>query len=103
VFDKSGRVTALVTTSSRIAVQTEDGRLLIFTPREVVNPLDDETIITDGLAISFNYDAYSVTFGKNSESSTFSVDKNGFSVIPYDGSAYTCSPSDCAGCSLGCK
>jgi antitoxin component YwqK of YwqJK toxin-antitoxin module len=103
VFDKSGRVTALVTMNNRIAVQTKVGRLFIFTPREIVNPLDDETIIMDGLAISFNYDACSVTFGKNSESSTFSVDKNGFSVIPYDDSAYMCSPSDCAGCSLGCK
>jgi len=103
VFDRQGRVIALVTVGSRIAVQTEGGRLFTFSPREVVNPLDDETMITEGLAISFDYAAGSVTFGGSGGNSTFSVDGNGFTVIAYNNSAYMCSPADCAGCSLGCK
>jgi hypothetical protein len=103
VFDESGRITALVTAGSRVMVQTEAGRALMFAPREIINPLDDETVITDGLAISFDYDAGSVTFGRGGGSSTFSLDKNGFSVIPCGGFATMCSPADCAGCSLGCK
>jgi antitoxin component YwqK of YwqJK toxin-antitoxin module len=103
VFDKSGRVTALVTVSNRIIVQTEGERILIFAPREVVNPLDDETMITDGLAISFDYAEGTVTFGKSDEKSIFSVNKNGFTVVPYNNQAYMCSPADCAACSMGCK
>jgi hypothetical protein len=102
-FDKSGRVTALITASNRIMVQTEGERTLMFAPREVVNPLDDETMITDGLALSFDYDAGTVTFKGSNEKSTFLIDKNGFTVIAYGGSAYMCSPADCASCSLGCK
>jgi hypothetical protein len=103
MFDKQGRVISLVTASNRIAVQTGDGRFLTFAPREVVNPLDDETMITDGLTIAFDYAGGTVTFGESDEKSTFSVDKNGFTVIEYKSSVHMCSPEDCAGCSLGCK
>ena len=103
VFDKSGRVVALVTASNRIAVQTEDGRFLTFTPREVVNPLDNETMLTEGLAIYFDYAENTVTFLGSGEKSTFSVDGNGFTVVAYNNSAQVCSPEDCASCSLGCK
>jgi len=102
-FDRQGRVIALVTVGNRITVQTDGGRLFTFSPREVVNPLDDETMITEGLVISFDYTAGSVTFSGSVGESTFSVDGNGFTVIAYNNSAYMCSPADCAGCSLGCK
>jgi len=100
VFDKSGNVTALVTVSSRIAVQTQDGRFLTFAPRDVVNPLNDETMMTEGLLISFDYATGAVTFEEDGKKSTFSVDGNGFTVVAYDSSAYMCSPADCASCSL---
>jgi len=103
VFDKQGRVAALVTAGNRIGVQTEDGRFLTFAPREVVNPLDDETMITEGLKISFDYNENTVTFDGSNGKSTFSVDGNGFTVTAYNNSAYMCSPADCASCSLGCK
>jgi len=103
MFDRQGRVVSLVTAGNRIAVQTEEGRFLTFAPREVVNPLDNETMITGGLAISFDYDKGTVSFGESDEKSTFSVDKNGFTVIEYKSSVYMCSPEDCASCSLGCK
>jgi hypothetical protein len=101
VFDESGRVTALVTVSARIAV-TEGERFKTFSPREVVNPLDDETMITEGLKISFDYNKNTVTFEENDEKSTVSLNE-GFTVIPFNGNAFTCSPSDCASCSMGCK
>jgi len=103
VFDKSGNVTALVTVNNRIAVQTQDGRFLTFVPREVVNPLDDETKITEGLKIYFDYTKGTVTFEESGVKSTFPVNGSGFTVVPYNSSAYTCSPSDCASCSLGCR
>ena len=103
MFDKSGRVTALVTAGNRIAVQTEDGRFLTFAPREVVNPLNNETMMTEGLAISFDYDEGTVTFNGDNGKSTFKVNGNGFTVIAYNASVYMCSPEDCASCSLGCK
>jgi len=102
VFDKSGRVTALVTVNSRIAV-TESERFLIFSPREVVNPLDDETMITEGLIIYFDYTGDTVTFDQSGVKTTVPINGSGFTVVPYNSSAYTCSPSDCASCSLGCK
>jgi hypothetical protein len=102
VFDKSGNVTALVTVSNRIAV-TASERFLIFSPREVTNPLDDETMITEGLKIYFDYTGNTVTFEQGGVKTTFPIDGSGFTVVPYDSSAYTCSPSDCASCSLGCK
>jgi hypothetical protein len=101
VFDVSGRVASLITVSNRIAV-TEGEHFKTFSPREVVNPLDDETMITEGLKISFDYNENTVTFEENAEKSTFSLNE-GFTVIPFNGSAFTCSPSDCASCSMGCK
>ena len=101
VFDESGRVTALVTVSARVAV-TEGERFKTFSPREVVNPLDDETMITEGLKISFDYTKNTVTFEENAEKSTVSLNE-GFTVIPFNGNAFICSPSDCASCSMGCK
>jgi antitoxin component YwqK of YwqJK toxin-antitoxin module len=103
MFDKSGRVTSLVTISNRIAVQTGDERFLTFTPREVVNPLNNETMMTEGLAISFDYAEGTVSFDGSGEKSTFQVNRNGFTVTAYNASVYTCSPEDCASCSLGCK
>jgi len=103
MFDRQGRVISLVTAGNRIGVQTKDGRFLTFGPREVVNPLDDETMMTEGLSISFDYAAGTVTFGEGDEKLTFSVEGNGFTVIEYKNSIYMCSPEDCASCSLGCK
>ena len=103
VFDKQGRVASLVTANNRITVQTDEGRFLMFAPREVVNLLNNETMMTEGLAISFDYAKGTVTFGGDGEKSTFSIEGNGFTVTAYNTSVYMCSPEDCASCSLGCK
>jgi hypothetical protein len=103
VFDRSGQVTALTTVHNRVAAQTARGRFLTFAPREVVNPLDDETMMTEGLALSFDYAENTVTFTEGGRTSTVPIAGSGFTVAAYGGSAHMCGPADCASCSLGCK
>ncbi|MDR2295828.1 MAG: hypothetical protein LBD95_03435, partial [Clostridiales Family XIII bacterium] len=59
-FDVRGRVTALRTVQNRVAVRTPDGRRRVFSPQEVINPLDGETMIPSGLDIAFDYAANAV-------------------------------------------
>jgi len=87
VFDESGQIIALTTAHSRIAAQTTDGRLLLFSPRKVVNPLDDETMITEGLRISFSYGADTVTFADGKNETTLSVSGYEFTIGAYSGPA----------------
>lgn len=103
VLDTSGRVSSLMTVSNRIAVQTADERFITFTPREVINPLDDETMMTEALRVSFDYDEGTVTLAGGSDEATFPVADSGFTVAPHTCVEQTCSPTDCASCSIGCK
>lgn len=103
MFDVSGRVSALCTAHSRVAVQTDDGRLLMFSPCEVTNPLDDESMIVEGLKISFDYGAGTVTFTDGKGDTNLAVSDCGFTITEYSGTAHSCSPADCANCSLSCK
>jgi hypothetical protein len=103
VFDKKGRAMSLTTAHNRVAVQTEEGRLVYFAPREVINPLDDETTITQGLVIKFNYSDENVTFISGKEISTFSYANCGFTISAHSGSGRLCGSADCASCALGCK
>jgi hypothetical protein len=61
-FNKEGSVIALTTKRNRVTAKTADGRLLVFSPFEIVNPLDDESFITVGLKISFDYNLRTVNF-----------------------------------------
>jgi len=61
-FDEDGRVIALSTVLNSVAAQAEDGRTLRFAPRQVVNPLDGESMLTESLKISFDYGAGTVKF-----------------------------------------
>jgi hypothetical protein len=103
VFDEAGAVLGIVTAHNRIAAQTAEGRLMTFGPREVTNPLDGETIITEGLKIAFDYEAETVTFASGGEECRLSLTDCGFTVTAYSGAAHICSPVDCASCSLGCR
>jgi hypothetical protein len=103
IFDKDGNATALTTAHNSIAAQTEDGRMLIFTPRDVTNPLDDETTMTEGLGISFDSVADTVTFVDSKGKTTLPIGGSGFTVAAYNSSSHICSPADCASCSLKCK
>jgi len=102
VFDEDGKVISLVTTLTKVAVQTADGRLL-FAPREVVNPLDDESMITEGLKISFDYDADTVKFFESEKETILPIGESAFTITAHFAPVFMCSPSDCAACSLGCK
>ena len=86
VFDESGKIIALTTAHNRIAAQTKDGRLLLFSPRKVVNPLDDESMITEGLRISFDYGLDTVTFADGKNETTLPVSDYGFTIAAYPGS-----------------
>ena len=103
-FDGDGNVTALTVAHNRVAARTEDGRRLMFVPREVVNPLDNETMITVGLKISFDYAVDAVTFDDGiKETTTLPMSRSSFTVAAHTGPMPAmCSPSGCATCSLGC-
>lgn len=103
VFNPSGKMISLTTAGNRIALQTADGRMMFFTPREVINPLDDETMMTEGLIMAFNYDEDTVSFESNMEKSVFCVSESAFTITPYKNEAQMCNPEDCANCSMGCK
>jgi len=102
VFDEDGRVISLVTTLTKVEAQTADGRLL-FAPREVINPLDDESIITEGLKISFDYGADTVKFTEGEKETILLLPACTFTISAHSTSAFMCSPADCAGCSLCSK
>jgi hypothetical protein len=97
-FDKQGRVASLVTVSHKIAVQTADGGLLTFAPRDRVNPLDGESMVTYGMTLSFDYDGDTVTIDDGDASGTFARADCGFTVLKHNASA--CGPADCANCSV---
>lgn len=104
-FDEDGNVTSLITVHNRIGAQTQDGRMHIFSPREIINPLDGETMITEGLKITFDYAANTVTFKESEREKTVPITNTAFTIIAHSATAggMTCSPSDCASCSMGCK
>jgi hypothetical protein len=102
-FDEAARVKRLITTYNRIAVQTEDGRLKLFHPEVAVHPLEDDESFLKGMRISFDYQANTVTIKDGDESGTFSIDGCGFHIERMDNALASCSPADCASCSLGCE
>jgi len=103
IFDEDGKVITLTTVFNRIGVQATDRRLLLFAPREVVNPLDDESMITEGLKISFDYGADTVQFTEGEKVTILPIGESSFTITAHSSSAFICSPADCAACSLGCK
>jgi len=103
VFDADGKIIALTTVKNRIAAQVENERPLLFAPREVVNPLDGESMITEGLKISFDYDTDTVQFAEGENDTILLISGCAFTVAAHSASALTCSPANCAACSLGCK
>ena len=105
VFDEEGRISALTTAHNRAAAQTEDGRHQMFIPREVINPLDNETMITEGMKISFDYNEDTVKFDDGIKETKLPITNSVFTITAHTtGSAFTkCNPSSCASCSLKCK
>jgi len=102
-FDEAGKIIALTTVHNRIAARIENEKPLLFAPREVVNPLDGESMITEGLKISFDYDTDTVQFTEGENNTILLISGCAFTITAHSASTLTCSPADCAACSLGCK
>jgi hypothetical protein len=102
-FDEAGKIIALTTVHNRIAARIENEKPLLFAPREVVNPLDGESMITEGLKISFDYDTDTVQFTEGENNTILLISGCAFTITAHSASTLMCSPADCAACSLGCK
>ena len=102
-FDEDGRIMALTTVNNRVAAQVENERPLLFAPREVVNPLDGESMITEGLKISFDYDTDTVQFAEGENSTILLISGCAFTITAHFAATLTCSRADCAACSQECK
>ncbi|MFP3156312.1 hypothetical protein LQZ18_18160 [Lachnospiraceae bacterium ZAX-1] len=102
MFDVAGRVKQIITAYSRIAVQTQDGSLKMFRPSKTVHPLDDDAVFVKGMKIGFDYESNTVTIVSDDSSGAFFIDKCGFHIEHIDSAQASCSPTDCAGCSLNC-
>ena len=102
-FDEDGKVIMLTTVHNRVTAQTADGRLLRFAPHETVNPLDGESMITEGLKINFNYSADTVQFTEGEKETTLPIRDSAFTITAHSTETFICGPADCAACSLGCK
>ena len=103
MFDEDGRIIALTTVNNRVAAKIENEKPLLFSPREVVNPLDDESMMTEGLKLSFDYDTDTVQFTEGEKDTIMLISGCAFSITEYLSSTPMCAPASCAACSLGCK
>jgi hypothetical protein len=92
-------VIELITTLNHIAVQQPDGQLNWFKPIQLPHPLEEDKKMTVGLHVSFNYEHGTVTI-KDEIEHTFLVSECAFTVVKTDQDLFSCSPSDCANCSL---
>lgn len=94
-FYEDGNVKSLITFQNKIAVQTNDERLLWFMP-QVIPAIDedgDDTLA--GLKVEFKGDT--IVFNGSQE---FKREETGFTILPFMNGMPMCSPSDCANCSL---
>jgi len=83
VFDRIGRIISLTTVHDRVVAQMADRRSVSFGPREIVNPLDNESMITMGQRISFDYGTHTVTFADGKSKATLSIPECEFVISAY--------------------
>lgn len=95
-FNERGKVASLISGYNKIGVQTADEALLWYSPKIIPPPCEDEDETVSGLKISFTSDGVSF----NNEGRMFSYKDSGFTVLPFLNGMPTCSPTDCANCSL---
>ncbi|MFA5658819.1 MAG: hypothetical protein WC900_05995, partial [Oscillospiraceae bacterium] len=75
-----GKVLSLITSSDCIAVQTSDGKMKLFSPLKKISPLDDETEITLGMSVSFDYEKNTVTIA-GKDTCTYCISDCGFNIL----------------------
>lgn len=97
VFDRAGRLLSLVTTMNRIGVQSKDDRFLWYAPSVFRPSSEEETEVLRGLRLAFT--EHGVRMNGEEE---FLLSDTGFTILPFLSGASSCSPTDCANCSL-CK
>lgn len=99
-FDEKGRVTALTSATSRISVQTADGALTWYAPKTVPLTDDGSESVTYPLQFRFDYPLDQVAIHDGADH-VFPISGSWF-ITARASAAPSCSPSDCASCSL-CK
>ena len=97
VFDQAGNLVSLVTTMNRIGVQTEDDRFLWYAPSVFSPSPEEKTEVLRGLRLDFTERGVRI----NGEEE-FLLSGTGFTILPFQSGATSCSPTDCANCTL-CK
>ena len=100
-FDEQGRLIKITTSSDKIAVQKPNGVMKFMVHIEKKSPLDEDEIEIIPLQLSFNY-ADEIVKITNEESYEFSILECKFNILKGSLSP-TCSPEDCASCSLCSK
>lgn len=95
-FTDNGLVQSLITCDHSVYVQTEEEKIIKYSPRIKVHPLYDDVLTVSGLNIKFDFDAEEVIIGDQ----TYSLQTCGFTIEPFQRPGMHCSPSDCANCSL---
>ncbi|MDR2671081.1 MAG: hypothetical protein LBC26_05110 [Oscillospiraceae bacterium] len=98
-FTPDGQIRRLSTVCETIVVSRPDGTAEWISPRDILNPLDGETYVTQAISIQF-LPNQTVSFD---DSAPLSPGDCSFTVIPYRPSGVSgCSPVACASCQLGC-
>ncbi|MDR1891465.1 MAG: hypothetical protein LBQ48_00390 [Oscillospiraceae bacterium] len=99
-FYPEGTIKKLTVLGNTIAVQTSDSQMEWFHSRKIPHPLEDESEQLVGIAVSFDSGGGAVEI-KGDRQGNFVIKDCGFTVGKENaGEAYTCSPADCASCSL---
>ncbi len=98
IFNENGQIIQLTTCTDKIAVHSADGKLKFITPIEVENPENIDEKIILGTVIKFDYENDIVKF-INDQTYTFSISTSNFNIFKSNNPT-SCSPEDCASCSL---
>lgn len=97
VFDESGRIKSIITTSDKIAVAENSGAMRFFAPKEIQSRLTDDEVEPVPMKIEFDYDGNTVSI-TDEKVHTFDIGECAFHI--FSGEIGGCSASGCAGCSL---
>lgn len=98
-FDEEGRINHLLTSNNKIAAFDSKGKLSLFVPGEIQDPLDEESVVTIPLGVGFNYENESVSITDAAGiAHDFILKDTTFKI--YSAEIAHCSPTDCASCHL---
>ena len=100
-FDEQGRLVKRTTSSDKIAVQNPNGVMKFMIPIEKKSPLFEDEMELIPLQLKFDYENDIVTI-TDEKSYDFSITKCKYNIFKGRLSP-TCSPEDCANCSLCSK